>query len=149
MSTYAINKRARADYQLQDTFVAGIKLTGAEVKSVKKGGMRLVGAYVTLHAGQASLINAHIGAYKPAGPQPDYNPTRSRPLLLKKSELRTIIGQMNTKGLTLVPLRAIGVRNLIKIEFAIGRGKRQYEKRDVLRKREADRTIARAMRRRK
>jgi SsrA-binding protein len=148
MSIYATNKRARADYQLQDSFVAGIKLTGAEVKSVKKGGMRLVGAYVTLHNGQASLTNAHIAAYKPAGPQPDYDPGRGRPLLLKKSELRTIIGQMNQKGLTLVPLRAIGVRNLIKIEFAIGRGKRQYEKRDVLRKREADRTINRAMRRR-
>jgi len=149
MSVYAINKRARGDYQLQDTFVAGIKLSGPEVKSVKLGGMRLVGAYVTLHKDRPMLMNAHIGAYKPAGPQPDYNPTRSRPLLLKKSELRTIIGRMNQKGLTLVPLRAIGVRNLIKIEFAIGRGKREYEKRDVLRKREADRTIDRAMRRRR
>ncbi|MFO0704554.1 MAG: SsrA-binding protein SmpB [Candidatus Andersenbacteria bacterium] len=149
MSIYATNKRARADYQLHDTFVAGIKLSGAEVKSVKKGGMRLLGAYVTLHNGQASLVNAHIAAYKPAGPQPDYDPTRSRPLLLKRSELRTIVGQLNQKGLTLVPLRAIGVRNLIKIEFAVGRGKRQYEKRDVLRKREADRTINRALRRRR
>ncbi|MDP2587812.1 MAG: SsrA-binding protein SmpB [bacterium] len=146
---YATNKQARRDYNLQDRFTAGIKLTGAEVKSVKKGGMRLKSAFVTLHKGSLFLTNAHIAAYKPAGPQPSYEPTRSRPLLLKKSELRSIIGQLNQKGLTMVPLRAIGVRNLIKIEFAIGRGKRQYEKRDLLKKREADRTINVAMRRRR
>lgn len=146
MSVYAINKRARGDYQLLETFEAGIKLTGAEVKSVKAGGMRLVGAFVTMHGGQLQLTNAHISRYKPAGTDERYDPERSRPLLLTKAELRKISGTLHQKGLTLVPLRAYSKRNLIKLEFAIARGKRQYEKRDVLRKREADRTIARAMR---
>ncbi|MFH0831032.1 MAG: SsrA-binding protein SmpB [Parcubacteria group bacterium] len=146
MSVYAINKRARSDYQLLETYEAGLKLTGPEVKSVKMGGLRLVGAYVTIHAGQMQLLNAHISRYKPAGPMPEYDPARSRPLLLKKRELREIIGQMHQKGLTLVPIRAYSKRNLIKLEFAVARGKRQYEKRDVLRKREAQRTIARALR---
>jgi SsrA-binding protein len=149
MAIYAINKRAKGDYRLLETYDAGIKLTGAEVKSVKGGGMRLVGAFVTLHGGNLSLTNAHIGPYKPAGPQPDYDPTRSRQLLVKREELRKIIGAMQQKGLTMVPLRAYSAHNLIKIEFAIARGKREYEKRDTIKKREADRAIGQALRRRR
>jgi SsrA-binding protein len=147
MATFAINKRAKSDYQILETFEAGIKLTGAEVKSVRLGGMRLTGAYVTLAGGNVSLINAHIAAYKPAGPQPDYDPTQSRRLLLKKEEVRRLSGLMQQKGYTLVPLRSYSLRNFIKLEFAVGRGKRQFEKREDIKRREAKREMGRAMRR--
>lgn len=149
MATFAINKSAKRDYKILESFEAGIKLTGAEVKSTKLGGMRLKGAFVTLQKGILQLTNAHISKYKPAGPQPDYNPTRSRLLLLKKAELRKIVGQMNQKGLTMVPLRAYSAHNLIKVEFAIARGKRQYEKRETIKKRESKRTMQQALRSRR
>src|SRR3990172_6603745 len=98
MSTLAINKRAKSDYNILETFDAGIKLTGAEVKSTKLGGLRLVGAFVTIHGNQLMLTNAHIAKYKPAGPQPDYDPDRSRVLLVKKDELNKIHGALNQKG---------------------------------------------------
>lgn len=145
MSTLAFNKRAKSDYNILETFDAGIKLTGAEVKSTKLGGMRLVGAFVTVHNDQVFLTNAHISRYKPAGPQPDYDPERSRVLLVKRDELNKIQGSLNQKGLTLVPLRAYTAHNLIKIEFGIGRGRKQYEKRDVIKKREVQRAIKRAI----
>lgn len=148
MPAFAINKKAKGDYKILDTYDAGIKLTGAEVKSIKSGGLKLAGAFVTLQRGGLQLTNAHVSKYKPAGPQPSYNPTRSRPLLVKKAELKKIIGTMNQKGLTMVPLRAYSARNLIKLEFAIARGKRQFEKREVLKKRSEQKTMRAALKRR-
>ncbi len=147
MPALAINKRAKADYTILETFDAGIKLTGAEVKSTKLGGMRLVGSFVTVHNNQVFLTNAHISRYKPAGPQPDYDPERSRALLVTRNELNRIGGRLRQKGFTLIPLRAYTAHNLIKIEFGVGRGRKEYEKRDVIKKRESDRAIKRAMNR--
>jgi len=148
MATFAINKRAKADYKLLETFDAGIKLSGAEVKSVKGGGLKLTGSYVTVNRGQLQLTNAHIAPYKPAGVQEDYDPKRSRQLLVKKSELRTIAGMLNEKGLTLLALKAYSKKNLVKLEIAVARGKKQFEKRESIKKSEDQRSMRRALRER-
>ncbi len=145
MPTYAINKRAKGDYKISDKFEAGIQLLGHEVKSVKQGGLKLVGSYVTIQQGRPTLINAHIAPYKPAGVIKAYDPKRTRQLLLNKKEIRSLIGITNEKGITLVPLRVYSKRNLIKLEFGVGRGAREYEKRDKLKKRDSDRNIRRAL----
>src|SRR3989338_8658477 len=103
MPTLAENKKARRDYQILDTFEAGIVLTGQEVKAVRNGAMKLQGSFVKLHAGAAWLVNAGIPKYGKAGPLPDYDPERSRKLLLRARELKRIASKMEQKGLTLVP----------------------------------------------
>ncbi len=145
MPIFATNKRALYDYKISDKFEAGLKLLGHEVKSIKKGGLKLRGAYVTINQGQAFLINAHVTTYKPAGPLPEYDPKRSRLLLLNKKELRKLIGLTNQKGVTLVPLKSYSKKNLIKLEFGVGRGAKEYEKREKIKKRQDRKTIRRAL----
>lgn len=117
-------------------------LSGAEVKSVRKGSVSLKGAFATVSNGELWLINAHIGPYGPAGNKPGYEPTRSRKLLVKKKELATIIGTVRQKGLTLLPLSVYTTKSRIKVELGVARGKKQYEKRDLLKKRSIDREIS-------
>lgn len=148
MTEFAFNKRALGDYQILDKYEAGLVLTGPEVKSIRGGGLKLTGAFVTMLRGRPHLVNAHISAYKPAGPQPGYEPTRTRALLVTKKELRTLQGTVAREGYTLVPLRAFSAHNLIKLEFAVGRGRREYEKRERIKERESKRAIKRALRRR-
>lgn len=145
MPIYALNKKATHNYKIVDKFEAGIKLLGHEVKSVKQGGLKLSGAYVTINQGHAFLLNAQITVYKPAGKINDYNPKRTRALLLHKKELRKLIGLANQKGVTLVPLKAYSKKNLIKLEFGVGRGVKEYEKREKLKKRQAQKSIRRAL----
>lgn len=146
MPTLAENKKARRDYQILDTFEAGIMLTGQEVKAVRGGSMKLQGAFVKIHAGEAWLVNAGIPKYGKAGPLPDYDPEHSRKLLLRGRELKKIIGKMEQKGLTLVPLSAYTKGSKIKISFALAKGKKEYEKRETLKKRDLDREDRRALR---
>jgi SsrA-binding protein len=141
------NKRARFDYELLESFEAGIRLAGHEVKAVKAGQINLTGSFVVLHAGHKptlNLINANIHLYPGAG-KIAYDPTRSRALLLHRREINYLIGKLQQKGLTLVPTRVYTKNNLVKLEFALARGKKKFDKRETIKKREVDRSIRRIM----
>lgn len=146
MKTLAINKRASFDYELLDRYEAGLALLGHEVKSVKTGHLSLKGSFVTLKGGEVCLTNAFIPPYPFAGALLGYEPTRSRSLLLKKSEIRSLIGKVRTQGLTLIPLRVYTRRRLLKLEFAVGKGKKSFDKRHDIGKKEASRRMHRALR---
>lgn len=143
----AINKRARLDYEILETFEAGMVLLGQEVKSIKAGRMSLRGAYVTMRGDEAYLTNASIPPYQMKNTPPDYDALRPRKLLLRKEELTFFIGKTKTKGLTLVPLRVYTTKSgLVKLEFGVGRGKKKADKREVLKRKEAKRGMERALR---
>lgn len=144
MTNLAENRQARFDYEILEKFSAGIVLTGQEVKSAKNGGLNLKGAFVTFQGTRAFLTNAHIAPYPAAGPLPDYDPTRSRALLLKKREMRYLREKSLQKGLTIVPLRVYTNNHLIKVEIALSRGKAAYDKRAAIKKRDVEREIRRA-----
>lgn len=139
----AINRQARFDYQILEKYEAGLALSGPEVKSVKGGQISLKGAYVTFHKGNAYLLNAHIAPYKQAGNSPNYDPTRSRQLLLHKKELRYLQGKLEEKGLTIVPLRVYTRGYLVKVEIALAKGKKQFDKRESIKKRDTEREMRR------
>jgi SsrA-binding protein len=144
----ATNRRARHDYQIEDTFEAGIVLTGAEVKSLRAGQTSLGEAYARVAAGEVWLENLHISPYSQASER-SYDPRRSRKLLLRREEIDRLIGRTQERGLTLVPLRLYFRRGLAKIELGLGRGKRRYEKRRAIAEREHRREMERAVARRR
>jgi SsrA-binding protein len=147
MAILAVNKRANFDYEISETYEAGLVLAGHEVKSAKQSQISLKGAYITLKRQQgkslpeAFLTNAHISPYKKSGPMPDYEPTRPRKLLLKKSQLKYLVGKKQEQGLTLIPTKMYTKHGLVKLEFGIGRGKKKTDKRETIKKREVDRQI--------
>ena len=143
MSELANNRQAFHDYEILEKFEAGLSLLGYEVKSVKKGNLSLKGAFVTFHDNTPLLTNMHITAYKPAGEIPNYDPTRSRTLLLHKSQIKHLRGKAQEKGLTIVPISVYTKNHLIKVTVAVARGKKQFDKRAALRKRDLDREIRR------
>ena len=147
MNIIAFNKTARHDYAIIDKFEAGIKLTGAEVKSCKSGHVNLKGAYAMINVrGLPYLVGCHIGHYKPAASQrANYDPTRSRELLLNKKEINTLIGKLKEPRYTLVPLSVYNKNGLVKIELGLGQGKKQYEKREAIKKRDIEREIGRRL----
>lgn len=145
MKTLATNKRAHFDYQLLDRYEAGLVLLGHEVKSAKTGHISLKGSFVTAKGDELYLTNASIPAYKLAGELKNYEPTRPRKLLLKKSEIKSLTGKIRTQPLTLVPIRVYTRKRLIKLEFAIARGKKKFDKRESIKKKEAKRRAQRAM----
>src|SRR3990167_5417092 len=114
MKTLVINKRAKYDYEILETFEAGLVLAGYEVKAIKTGKASLRGAYVILRDHEAYLINAHISAYQPANTPQNYDPERPRKLLLTLKELKSLIGKTKQKGLTLVPIKMYTTRGRIK-----------------------------------
>jgi SsrA-binding protein len=139
-----VNRRARFEYELLERFVAGIELTGSEVKSVRDGRVSLLEGHVAIQGGQAYLVNVHIAAYENAG-YASHDPLRKRKLLLHKRELHKLVGKVTEKGLTLVPL-VIGVEgNWIKIEIALAKGKKLFDKRETLKQRTIDREAQAAM----
>lgn len=141
----AENRRARYDYEILDTFEAGLVLHGYEVKSIKTGRVSLRGAYVVIKDNEAYLINTLIPPYQPANTPDDYNPERNRKLLLNKSEIKSLIGKSKQKGLTLVPLKLYTKRGKIKLGLAVAKGKREIDKREAIKKRETEREIQRRL----
>ena len=139
-----INRRARYDYQLFEKFEAGIVLTGAEVKSVKAGKMKLEESFVRLAQGEAWLHNAYINPY-PFADNREYDPRRPRKLLLHKSELLKLAQKIKGKGLTVVPVSCYNRRRQVKLEIALAKGKRKFEKREKIKKRDYLREQERAM----
>ena len=147
MKILAINKRARFDYEILEKLEAGLMLKGYEVKSIKTGHLSLKGAYVAITGGEAFLINANIPAYQPLNMPKDYEPTRSRKILLRKSQIKSLIGKTSQKGLTLTPIKVYSKGSLIKIEIGLGKGKRKIDKREKIIERETKRKIERELRR--
>jgi len=140
------NKRAYFDYEFLENFEAGVVLTGQEVKSIKSGKMSLAGSYVVLRDGEVYLINANIAPYQPQNTPKDYTPTRSRKLLLRKKEIQYLFGKSQERGLTLIPLRVYSNKGKIKIEFAVARGRKKSDKKDLIKKRETDKEMRRELR---
>ncbi|MBL8031361.1 MAG: SsrA-binding protein SmpB [Candidatus Doudnabacteria bacterium] len=137
--TFATNNRAKYDYDIKQTFDAGLVLEGREAKAVKQSNVSLTGSYVTVHANGAHLINCHIGPYKYA-PNSDYDPTHSRKLLLKKQEINSLLGK--EKGLVIIPLEIYnGRRGLIKLKIGLGKARKKIDKREYIKKRDTEREI--------
>ncbi len=141
----ASNRRARYEYEILDTFEAGIVLLGSEVKSLRAGKASLGDAYAEVRRGEVYLLNAHIGAYEQAG-RANAPPLRERKLLLHRYEIARLAGRVVERGLTLIPLKLYFKDGRAKVELALARGKRQYDKRQAIRKRESDRDLKRIMR---
>lgn len=147
MKILALNKRAKFDYDLLETFEAGLVLTGPEVKAAKAGAVQLKGAFLDVRDDELWLKNAHISKYAPAvSAQIDYDPIHDRKVLVHKRELKRLIGKRKAEGLTLVPVSLYLKHNLVKLEFAVARGKKKYEKREVIKKRDVERQMRETMR---
>lgn len=146
MSSLAQNRKAFHDYSIESTLEAGLVLAGHEVKSIKGGNTSLAGAYVTIRAGEAYLRNAHIGRYKQASNLEGYDETRERKLLLHKNEIIRLLDQTKGKGLTLVPLELYTSKRRIKLKIGVARGKKQFDKRESIKKKEMRRRIQRETR---
>jgi SsrA-binding protein len=145
MATYAINKKARHDYEILRSFEAGIQLAGFEVKAIKEGNVHLKGAYVSLRNGELWLVNAYVGKYSKAGNLSDYDPERPRKLLVRKREIRFLADKLAQKGLTLVPISVYNKGNRIKVEFSLVRGKKKHDKRAAQKERDVNRKIQRTL----
>lgn len=146
MKIIAKNKRATFDYELLERFEAGLVLTGQEVKSAKTGHLSLRSSFVTLKGGELYLTNAVISPYKNAGELEGYDPARPRKLLVHKSEIASLIGKIRSAGLTLVPISVYTKKNLVKLEFALARGKKEFDKRHTIAKKESERRMKRVLR---
>lgn len=148
METLAKNKIAFRDYSILEKFEAGIVLRGHETKSVKNGKMSLRGSFVLIRNNEAFLINASIHPYQPLNLKNEYDAERTKKLLLRKKELNYLIGKIKERGLTLVPLSVYTNRHSkVKICLGLGKGKRKFDKREAIKKREAERTIRRYLKR--
>lgn len=147
MTIFAENRKAYFDYEILEKFEAGLILSGAEVKSIKNGRMNLAGSYVNFHNGEPYLVGASIAPYQPKNQPPDYDLSRSRKLLLNKKEIDYLLGKTKQKSLTLVPLKVYNKGRRVKIEVGLARGKKQYDKRMAISKRESDRKIERELKR--
>jgi SsrA-binding protein len=142
--TIASNRKARRDYHILETMEAGIELRGSEVKSLRRGRANLRDSYALVAGGELYLYNMHISPYEKSGPfHPD--PRRPRKLLMHKREIKRLLGKTAERGLTLIPLRLYFSGAIAKVELALGRGKREYDRREDIYKRETDRAIQRAV----
>ena len=143
--TLAFNRRARRDYEVLDTLVAGMELLGSEIKSIRNGSVSLAQGFVTVEDGEAFLRDVHVARYKPAA-QANHDPDRPRRLLLHRAEIHLLARHVNAKGRTAVPLRLFLSRGWAKVEIGLVRGLRRYDNREKIRAREAARQIARYVR---
>ena len=142
--TICLNRRARHDYWILETYEAGIVLEGSEVKSIRQGKVSLQDSYATVENGEVFLLNMHIAPYdKGSHFTPD--PKRSRKLLLHKNEIKRLAGKVIERGLTLIPLRVYLSRGKVKIEIALARGKAKHDRRREIAKREAEKEIREAL----
>lgn len=141
------NRQARYLYEILDTIEAGIQLTGTEIKSIRAGKINLRDGYGLIRNGEAWLINVHISTYEGSGAYFNHEPRRSRKLLLHRKEINKLIGQLEQKGLTLVPLKAYFKNSLVKISLGLGKGKKLHDKRETIKRRDDQREMSRAMKR--
>ena len=142
----ADNRRARFDYDILDRIEAGVALTGTEIKSVRAARVTIRDAYAQIRGGQALLHNMHVAAWESAGPW-GHEPVRPRKLLMHAGEIARFGRAANERGLTLIPLRVYIKGHYAKIEIALAKGRRRYDKRQAIMRRDTEREIARALRR--
>lgn len=145
MADYAYNKKAAFEYEFLEKYEAGLVLAGHEVKSIRQGQLSLQGAFVVIAAEEAWLLNANIPPYQAKNTPAGYDPTHSRKLLLHRAEIKELLGKTAQKGLTLVPIRVYNKSGKIKLEFALARGKKQFDKREAIKKREFQRQKERVL----
>jgi SsrA-binding protein len=149
MTTISENKKAFFDYEILEKFEAGIFLIGQEVKSIKLGRINLKGSYVVLKQSEKNpevfLIGCSVPPYQPKNSPADYDPQRSRKLLLKREEIKYLIGKSSQRGLTIIPLKVYTKKGKIKVEIGIAKGRKKFDKKDLIKKRETDREIKRAI----
>ncbi|MDP2641030.1 MAG: SsrA-binding protein SmpB [Candidatus Yanofskybacteria bacterium] len=146
MAILAENRKARFDYEILETFEAGLVLNGQEVKSAKAGRMQIAGSHVSIRGGEAYLAGSSIPPYQPINAPSDYAPERNRKLLLRKHELSSLLGKSAQMGLTIIPLKVYTLKGNIKLEIALARGKKKHDKRQVLKRREHEREIRKHLR---
>jgi SsrA-binding protein len=139
------NKKAYFNYEVLEKIEAGIELLGFEVKSLKKGQGSLEGSHIIVRGGEVFVINMQIPPYQPANTPKDYDPARSRRLLLTKKEIENLGKMEEQKGLTIVPLSVYNKGRKLKVEIAIVRGKKKYDKRETIKKRDTEREIRRTL----
>lgn len=149
VTNYLERKRARFDFELLKTFEAGIELLGTEVKSLRAHRGKLEGAHVTVRGGEAYLLNCEIPPFQPKNTPGDFDATRNRRLLLSKKEIAELGKAEETKGLAVIPLEIYPKGRYIKLRIAIARGKKKADKREAIKKREAERDISRELKRRR
>ncbi len=142
---YANNPKASFDYEILETIEAGIVLTGQEVKSVKTGKASIKGSYVKILNNEAFLVGATISPYQPSNTPPDYDPQRSRKLLLSRKQISTLIGTSQSHGLTLIPLKLYGKKGFVKMLIGVARGKKKYDKRETIKKKDIARSRQRGI----
>lgn len=143
----AFNKRALFDYEILESFEAGLSLLGTEVKSIKAGHMSLKGAFVTIHHNQLLLTNALIPPWQVKNAPENYEPSRPRALLLKKSELKRLLGVKRAEGLTIIPIRVYNGRSgKIKLQMALAKGKKMYNKKEAKKEQDVKRDVDRLLR---
>ena len=145
MKIYSENKKAYYNYEIIEKYEAGLVLQGQEVKSIKNGHISLTGSYVVFHANQPELIGAKVPPYQPKNTPADYNPERSRKLLLNKKEIDYLAGRANEKGFSLIPLKVYEQNGRIKLEFALAKGKKKFDKKEKIKKRDVERDIQREL----
>ena len=145
MEIYAENKKAFYDYEILEQYEAGLVLIGQEVKSIRGGHISLAGSYVIIRNNQPELIGAKIPAYQPKNAPKDYNPEKTRKLLLNKKELNYLAGKVNERGFSLIPLKVYDNNGRIKLEFGLAKGKKKFNKKDVIKKRDIERNIRREL----
>ena len=138
-----VNKKATFDYALLESIEAGVELLGTEAKSVRAKHGSLSGAYVAILSGEVYLLGAHIPAWQERNVATTYDPYRSRKLLLNKKEIMTLEKALHTKGLTVIPISLYSKGRYIKAQIAIAKGKKNFDKRDVLKKKDLDREARR------
>jgi SsrA-binding protein len=148
VESIARNRRARYDYEILDTWEAGLVLQGTEVKSLRAGQANLNDAFGVVREGEVFLINLHIAPYSHGG-RDNHEPTRTRKLLMHAQEIRRLIGDVERKGLTLVPLELYFREGRAKVRMALAKGKQAHDRRDDIKKRDAERELARAFRARR
>ncbi len=140
------NRKARHDYDILETYEAGLVLLGSEVKSLRQKQMQLKDSYVVFKGDEAFLQNAHIAEYK-ASSYNNHQPERLRKLLLKRNELNQIYGSLREKGLSCVPLKVYFKKNLVKIELALAKGRKSHDKREAIKRRDGQKEVARSLQR--
>ena len=139
------HKKARLEYELLDKYEAGIELFGFEVKSIRGGHAKLEGSRVLVRGGEAFVVGMHVSPYQPGNTPSGYDPSRSRKLLLTKKEIAELSAKVEERGLTIIPINIFIKNNQLKLEVALARGKKKYDKREDLKKKESGRRIQRIM----
>jgi SsrA-binding protein len=143
MTVYAHNKKATFDYEILEKFEAGIELKGHEVKAIKAGKVSLTGSYVKEFGNELFLLGALVSPYQPSNVPKDYKEQRDRKLLVTKKELNYLVGKLNEKGLTVVPIKLYNKGGKVKLEIGVARGKKKYDKREAIKKRDVERRLRR------